>query len=176
VSLTWRRGNVTLRHRRKNARPTATSKPLSRGCPRDEHQVVDRVTPVEAIGSLTAQLSSTAAAPTSAELGEIVASPATTLFVARSDNNIVGMFTLLLFRIPTGLRAIFEDLVVLPSHRRRGVGEQLMRAALGRARLAGARTVGFTSRLSRETAHRLSASDSQCRIRKCTAICPIGTI
>src|SRR5437016_1757009 len=110
-------------------------------------QVVDHVTPelVEAIGSLTAQLSSTAAAPTSAELGEIVASPATTLFVARSDDKIVGMFTLLLFRIPTGLRAIFEDLVVLPSHRRRGVGEQLMRAALVRARSAGARTVDFTS-------------------------------
>jgi hypothetical protein len=66
-------------------------------------------------------------------VGEIVASPATTLFVAPSDDKIVGMFTLLLFRIPTGLRAIFE----------------------GRARSAGARTVDFTSRPSRETAHRL---------------------
>jgi ribosomal protein S18 acetylase RimI-like enzyme len=110
---------------------------------------------VEAIGLLTAQLSSTAAAPSFNELAEIAASPATTLFVARVDERIVGMFTLVLIRIPTGLRAICEDLVVLASHRRRGIGEQLMRAALARARSAGARTVDFTSRPSRETANRL---------------------
>jgi hypothetical protein len=68
--------------------------------PRDEHDPgsrVDRVTPelVEAIGLLTAQLSSTAAAPTSADLDD-VASPVTTLFLARSYDKIVGMFTLLL--------------------------------------------------------------------------------
>ena len=120
-------------------------------------QAADRVTPelIEAVRSLTAELSPTAPAPTSEDLAEILASPATTLFVARSDDKIVGMFTLLLFRIPTGLRAIFEDLVVVASHRRRGVGEKLMRAALARARSAGARTVDFTSRPSRETAHRL---------------------
>ena len=113
-------------------------------------QVVDRVTPEFADRPA---LSSTAAAPTSGWARFVF--PATTLFVARSDDTIVGMFTLLLFQILTGLRAILEDLIVFFSYRRKGVGEQLMRAALVRARSAGARTVDFTSRPSRETVQRL---------------------
>jgi ribosomal protein S18 acetylase RimI-like enzyme len=65
------------------------------------------------------------------------------------------MVTLLLVRISTGLRAILEDLVVLASHRQRGVGEMLLQAALAHSRSAGARTLDFTSRPSRTDASRL---------------------
>lgn len=110
---------------------------------------------VAAFQRLTPQLSSSSPPPTAEELAEIVASPATVLFLARSNGEIVGSLTLVLFRIPTGLRAWIEDVVVDESARGRGVGEALSRAALERARSLGARTVDLTSRPSREAANRL---------------------
>ncbi|MCS5685302.1 MAG: GNAT family N-acetyltransferase, partial [Acidimicrobiales bacterium] len=59
------------------------------------------------------------------------------------------------FRIPTGLRAWIEDVVVDEAARGRGIGDALNRAAIERARAAGARTVDLTSRPSREAANRL---------------------
>ena len=58
------------------------------------------------------------------QLAEIIASPATHLLVARGDDGtILGSLTLVLFRIPTGLRAWIEDVVVDEGARGRGVGE-----------------------------------------------------
>ncbi len=84
-------------------------------------------------------------------------SPATVLLVARDGEppEIVGTLTLVVFRIPTGLRAWVEDVVVDDSVRGRGVGSALTREALRRAEAAGARTVDLTSRPSREAANRL---------------------
>jgi len=120
------------------------------------------VTPelVEAFQRLTPQLSSSNPPPTSGELAEIAASEATVLLVARDParegaDAIVGSLTLALFRIPTGLRAWIEDVVVDDSVRGQGVGEALNRCALDMARLRGARTVDLTSRPSREAANRL---------------------
>jgi ribosomal protein S18 acetylase RimI-like enzyme len=67
----------------------------------------------------------------------------------------VGTLTLALFRIPTGLRAWIEDVIVDNESRGKGIGEALTRAALVKAREAGARTVDLTSRPSRESANRL---------------------
>jgi ribosomal protein S18 acetylase RimI-like enzyme len=69
--------------------------------------------------------------------------------------DIVGTTTLVLFRIPTGMRAWIEDVVVAESARGAGVGEALTLAALERAADAGARTVDLTSRPSRGAANRL---------------------
>jgi ribosomal protein S18 acetylase RimI-like enzyme len=116
------------------------------------------VTPalVAALDRLVPQLSRSNPPPTEAELDEIVRSPATVLFVAEDDaGTILGSLTLALFRIPTAMRAWIEDVVVEESARGRGVGEALNRAALERAREAGAKTVDLTSRPSREAANRL---------------------
>jgi ribosomal protein S18 acetylase RimI-like enzyme len=110
---------------------------------------------IDAFGRLIGQLSRSAGAPTEAELGAIVDSDASILLMARDDGHIVGSLTLVLFRIPTGVRAWIEDVVVDESMRGRGIGEELNRAALVRAREAGARTVDLTSRPSREVANRL---------------------
>jgi ribosomal protein S18 acetylase RimI-like enzyme len=119
---------------------------------------------VEAVARLVPQLSSSSPPATPEQLAAIVASPATTLLVARlggegeaqgEGGQIVGMLTLALFRIPTGLRAWIEDVVVDGSARGAGVGEALTLAALERAADAGARTVDLTSRPSREAANRL---------------------
>jgi ribosomal protein S18 acetylase RimI-like enzyme len=72
-----------------------------------------------------------------------------------ADGRIVGSMTLALFRIPTGMRAWIEDVVVDESVRGRGVGAALNHHALDVARDAGARTVDLTSRPSREAANRL---------------------
>ncbi|MEY2741308.1 MAG: GNAT family N-acetyltransferase [Ilumatobacteraceae bacterium] len=111
---------------------------------------------------LVPQLSSSSAPLTAAELGEIVGSPSTVLFVARevgatgaAPGPVLGLLTLAIFRIPTGVRAWIEDVVVDGAARGRGVGEALNRAALDEARRRGARTVDLTSRPSREAANRL---------------------
>ncbi len=111
---------------------------------------------VAAFARLVPQLSRSAPPPGQAELAEMVASPATTLLVARTPaGEIVGSLTLVGFRIPTGLRAWIEDVVVDESARGAGVGEALVRAALESAAAAGARSVDLTSRPSREAANRL---------------------
>ncbi|MEY3341497.1 MAG: hypothetical protein RLZZ269_1408 [Actinomycetota bacterium] len=116
-------------------------------------EVTDEV--VQAFGVLIPQLSRSNPAPTRAELEALVASEASTLFVARVDGRIAGSLTLAMFRIPTGVRAWIEDVVVDESARGHGVGEALNRAALDHARANGAITVDLTSRPSREAANRL---------------------
>ena len=67
------------------------------------------------------------------------------------------MLTLVVFPIPTGVRAWIEDVVVTTAARGRGVGELLNREALRLAAQLGARSVDLTSRPSREAANRLYA-------------------
>ena len=110
---------------------------------------------VEAFVRLTPQLSRSSPPPTEDELVQIVASDATHLLVARDGDTIVGSLTLVLFRIPTGLRAWIEDVVVDGGARGKGVGEALNRHALDVAAERGARSVDLTSRPSREAANRL---------------------
>jgi ribosomal protein S18 acetylase RimI-like enzyme len=113
---------------------------------------------VAAIAELVGQLSASASAPSAEALEEIVASPASRLLLAREPGGrIVGMLTLVVFRIPTGMRAWIEDVVVVEDARGRGVGERLTEAALELAETHGARTVDLTSRSGREAANRLYA-------------------
>jgi ribosomal protein S18 acetylase RimI-like enzyme len=111
---------------------------------------------INAIARLVPQLSSSSAIPTAYELETIVESPATTLFVARdADEQIVGSLTLAVFRVPTGVRAWIEDVVVEGSARSGGIGTALVNAAVDVARKAEARTVELTSRPDRVEANRL---------------------
>lgn len=110
---------------------------------------------LDAFERLVPQLSKSNPPPSRGELAEIVAAESTVLFVARVEGRIVGSLTLATFRIPTGLRAWIEDVVVDGEARGHGVGEALNRAALDEARRRGAVTVDLTSRPSREAANRL---------------------
>src|SRR3954451_4383659 len=95
-------------------------------------ELVHDVTPdvIEAIPRLISQLSSSAPPCTADEIRDIVASPATLLFIARLDCAIVGTLTLVLFRLPSGVRAWIEDVVVDDSARGQGVGADLNKAAI----------------------------------------------
>ncbi len=110
---------------------------------------------VDAFERLIPQLSSSSPAPSAEQLRELVSSPDTVLFLARVDGRILGSLTLAFYRIPTGLKAWIEDVVVDGEARGHGVGAELNLAALVEARARGAKDVSLTSRPSREAANRL---------------------
>jgi ribosomal protein S18 acetylase RimI-like enzyme len=85
----------------------------------------------------------------------MVADPATTLLVARAGEEIVGITTLVVFRVATGMRAFIDDVVVSDAHRGKGLGENLVRAAIAQAASLGVQKIDLTSRPSREAANRL---------------------
>ena len=127
-----------------------------------------------AFGRLVPQLSKNAEIPIVEELAEIVRSPATVLFAAYAGDaaaggdgaeddvaeagDIIGSLTLVLFRIPTGLRARIEDVVVDESARGAGVGKALNLAAVERAAAEGAKSVDLTSSPVREAANEMYLS------------------
>jgi ribosomal protein S18 acetylase RimI-like enzyme len=110
---------------------------------------------VNAFTYLIPQLSSSNPPPSREHLAEMVQSPATLVLIARVDGRIAGSLTLAMFRIPTGLRAWIEDVVVDGDARGNGVGEALNLFAIEEACKRGAVTVDLTSRPSREAANRL---------------------
>lgn len=110
---------------------------------------------VSAFATLIPQLSSSSPPPSADQLQAIVDSPDSVLYVARLDDRVAGTLTLAFYRIPTGLKAWIEDVVVDDSARGRGVGEALNRAAIAEAAHRGAKHVSLTSRASREAANRL---------------------
>jgi ribosomal protein S18 acetylase RimI-like enzyme len=111
----------------------------------------------DAFARLIPQLTGAAAAPSRAALAEVIGAPGTTVLLARDRvaGRIVGTLTLVVFRVPTGPRAVIEDVVVDEAGRGRGVGERLTREAIRRAREQGATSIELTSRPSREAANRL---------------------
>ena len=111
---------------------------------------------VAAFARLVPQLSGSATTPTREDLEEIVSSPATTILVARDDEDaIVGSLTLAMFRTPTVARAWIEDGFVDEAARGQGAGAALVDEAIRLAAEAGARTIDLTSRPSREAANAL---------------------
>ena len=133
-----------------------------------------------ALQGLIPQLSSSAGALSQAQVAAIASHAACTLLVARgpiatgpageqaepapsqpaqsrqpAPGQIVGAMVLVVFPLPTGIRAWIEDVVVDESARGQGVGELLNRRAIEIATAAGARTVDLTSRPSRAAANRL---------------------
>ena len=113
---------------------------------------------VAAFAHLVPQLSASANPPDRDALAEIVGAPCNTVLLARDPSHgmqIVGSLTLVVFRIPSGMRAWIEDVVVDARARGRGVGEALTQEAVRLALDRGAQTVDLTSRQSREAARRL---------------------
>jgi ribosomal protein S18 acetylase RimI-like enzyme len=108
-----------------------------------------------ALARLVPQLSSSAALPGEEVLAEVAGAASNTLFVARLGGQVVGMLTLVSYRLPTGRNALIEDVVVDEAARGEGAGAALVKAALEKARRLGARHVDLTSRPSREAANRL---------------------
>lgn len=120
-------------------------------------EIARAVTPelAAAVSRLNRQLSSSPREVGTAELAELVAAESNTLLVGYLDGEVAGMLTLIVYPIPTGVRARIEDVVVDTAARGRGIAFALTEAAVELARAAGARTVDLTSRPEREAANRL---------------------
>jgi ribosomal protein S18 acetylase RimI-like enzyme len=110
---------------------------------------------VAAFRRLLPQLSSSAAPLDRDALAKILGSPTNIVLIARDDGIVVGTLTLVLYLVPTGVRARIEDVVVDASARGRGVGEAMIREALRLAATRGAKTVDLTSNSTRVAANQL---------------------
>ena len=116
---------------------------------------------LDALSRLIPQLSVHKKAPTRDELTALIHSEPSTLLIARypdEKNTIAGMLTLVIYRVPTGIRSIIEDVVVDQAMRRQGIAEALMGRAIQMAREAGAGSVSLTSNAQRAAANQLYQS------------------
>lgn len=73
-------------------------------------ELSDEIT--ESLGKLMIQLAPDCKLLTKAYLQEILDLPNVFLFLARQEEQIIGTFTLVLYKIPTGAKASIEDVVV----------------------------------------------------------------
>ena len=115
----------------------------------------------ESIQRLVPQLGIHKSLPTREELVALTQSEASTLWVARhpdENGTIAGMLTMAVYRVPTGIRSIVEDVVIEQSLRRRGIAEALLHTAIEFAREAGANGIALTSNPQREAANQLYRS------------------
>jgi Acetyltransferases len=115
----------------------------------------------QAVCGLIPQLAAHKPIPTRAELDSLANSESSNLWIARYPNRegaIAGMLTISIYRVPTGLRSIVEDVVVDQALRRRGIAEALLHTAIEFARAAGANGVMLTSNPQREAANLLYRS------------------
>lgn len=111
-----------------------------------------------ALADLIPQLSRSIALPAQGELSALLKSSDAALLVARlteEDNAIVGMLTVIVYRVPSGTRAVVEDVVVSEARRRRGIAKALMQEAIKFSREAGAGNLSLTSNANRVEANLL---------------------
>lgn len=108
-----------------------------------------------AINNLLPQLSTNNKTIDSKELKRIIESNCSHLLIAISENDIFGSLTLVTFQIPTGKRALIEDVVVDRNYRKIGIASSLIEKAKLVAKKYGAQTIDLTSRPQRVAANKL---------------------
>ena len=113
---------------------------------------------VEALNRLVPQLTDNNPPPTKPDLEALIESGTSVLLVARdgdSQGKILGSGCVSTYRVPTGVRAVIEDVIVDAAARGQGIGEALMKELLNAAGEMGAAGVSLTSSPAREAANRL---------------------
>ena len=106
---------------------------------------------MEAVQRLLPQLSGSAVADP-AVVASVVESTSTSLFVARLDGRIVGMASLVVYPLVTGIRGHVDDVVVDESARGHGCARALLQRLIEEAERNGVRSLELTSRPSRAAA------------------------
>lgn len=112
---------------------------------------------LDAVRSLTQQLDEHFQPLTDDDLKSIISSPNTHLYVGRTKekNKIIGMVTLVAYRIPYKMKAQLEDIVVDKSMRGKGIGTTLVQFAIDKAKELGVKSLNLTSNPKREAANKL---------------------
>jgi len=114
-----------------------------------------------ALHRLIPQLGAHKVKPTWDEFCVLVKSEASLLLAARDSeesHNIVGILCLTIYRVPTGIRSIIEDVIVDEKMRGKGIGKALVLHAIEIARDVGASGISLTSNPQREAANQLYRS------------------
>ena len=114
-----------------------------------------------AVCNLVPQLGVHKVVTTQDKLTALINSESSTLLIARfpdEKSNIIGILTISIYRVPTGVRSIIEDVIVDNSMRRRGIAKGLMGVAIELAREAGANGISLTSNSQRVEANLLYQS------------------
>jgi ribosomal protein S18 acetylase RimI-like enzyme len=110
----------------------------------------------EAVSRLLPQLSSDAEILTRKYFKSILASESIHFFIAELDNGqIVGMLTIAVYKTPSGIKVWIEDVAVDEPHRGKGIGKELMLAAIDYSKSLGSKDIRLTSRPSRIAANEL---------------------
>lgn len=110
----------------------------------------------EAFQRLVPQLTQNNPPPSPDFLQILLREDSSTLLVARDETRrIVGALNLTVYRVPTGIRSIIEDVIVDQSARGQGIGEALMQRAIEIAKEKGASNIALTSNPIRAAANRL---------------------
>ena len=110
----------------------------------------------EAFQRLIPQLTNNNPPPSLDDLSAVVLDAASTLMIARDDQGfIVGALTLAVYRVPSGVRAMIEDVIVDGSARGQGIGEALVKRAIELAKEKKVGTIALTSSPFREAANKL---------------------
>ena len=120
----------------------------------EEVKTIDEQT-VAAFKNLIPQLVNRDDYPTAEELKQVVSSDNIHLLVAKSRGVIIGSVTVALYQIPTGKKAIIEDVVVDVNARGKGAASQLMKYAIEVARKGGARKIELVSNPTRIAANKM---------------------
>lgn len=123
--------------------------------------IIKRVTKIDdkvidAFKNLIPQLTGQEEYPSGKDLEDIISSNNTYLLVAiDNEGKIAGSMTLVLYRIPTGLKGMIEDVVVDHDARGKGVATLLINNAIEIARNNQASKLELTSKPARIAANKM---------------------
>lgn len=111
---------------------------------------------LDAFQRLIPQLTTNNPPPDLDYLHQLLQDSSCSLLLAREKaGRIIGALTLTVYRVPTGVRSIIEDVIVDHAERGQGIGQALMERAIQIAREKGASNIALTSNPLREAANRL---------------------
>jgi ribosomal protein S18 acetylase RimI-like enzyme len=113
---------------------------------------------VSSLNELLPQLTSNFMRSDRNTLKDILNLKSTRIFVAMVERKIVGTYTLVIFRIPTGVTARIEDVVVDEKWRGKGIGKKMMEHAIEYIKKEGVTKIELTSDHSRIEANNLYQS------------------
>jgi ribosomal protein S18 acetylase RimI-like enzyme len=107
------------------------------------------------VNNLLSQLDSDSKTLSDQDVKEIIESQSNLFFVAKNRDKIVGMLTLIIYRIPAWKKGWIEDLVVDSQYRGKGIATKLIYKAIDSAKSRGVSSLNLTSRQERENANKL---------------------
>lgn len=110
---------------------------------------------LHSINKLLVQLSPTIEMLNKNAFNQIITSKNSKLFIAECNNQICGMFTLVVVKIPTVIKTVIEDMVVDINFRGKGIGKILVKEAIKQSKSVGAKFINLTSSPQRQTANGL---------------------